>query len=351
MAPAVSGRIVAGKDITELMDRWGARTVQCPEATICAGPEFQCAVMTAFGGTDPERVAVVEDDAGDIQAIWPFVSLPLTKGRVVVHEIGFARNAHTLRNTFLAKPCRKVVACLLSTVLAATKSDTVLLQNMQGPDGMADLVRSAAQEIGLSALPVRDGRVFDFAEMPEGFEVYLATRSGQFRRQIRKRRRELEALGAFRIERLQGDSLSEGFASWRHVVDHSWQGQGESALKDADWAFHRALSGNGVLWLAWLNDRPIAALRMLEQTGRLQVHTMHFDQAFRQQAPGVTVFAEMMRDAAGRGVSYVDFNGHSDFFARWATGQSTSWTVRLCRPTLRGQAVRVAIWAQGALSA
>ena len=56
-------------------------------------------------------------------------------------------------------------------------------------------------------------------------------------------------------------------------------------------------------------------------------------------APGIVLFDAMMRDACARHLPRVDFNGHSDFFARWATGQNARMTIRLYRNSLRGHGI------------
>lgn len=49
----------------------------------------------------------------------------------------------------------------------------------------------------------------------------------------------------------------------------------------------------------------------------------------------------MMRDACARQVPKVDFNGTSDFFARWATGTTRHMSIRIYRSSLRGRAARL----------
>ncbi|MFC2968283.1 GNAT family N-acetyltransferase [Acidimangrovimonas pyrenivorans] len=320
---------------------WQQHLAATPGATLFSGPDFQAALRRAFA-PDGAAQAIAVYRGTCLAGVLPLADLPLARGPLTLRESGFPRNAHTLRNDLLAGSDRTLLAAMFAEWRRGSRTDTLVLENLPHRDDLAKAISQAARAAGLVADPPRPGRLLDFAETEGGYDAYLATRSGQFRRQLRKKRRILEAAGDFEITRLTGAPLREAFPQWRSVVARSWQGAAEAAANTpADWQLHESLAANGALWLARLDGEPIAALRMLEDSRAAYVHTMHFDQDRRELAPGIVLFDAMMRDACARRLPRVDFNGHSDFFARWATGQDARMSIRLYRNSLRGRGARL----------
>lgn len=342
-APGIAARVLEADDLDALAAQWAARAAACDGATVFSGPLFQTALARAFF-PDVARRAVAVFRGAALAGLLPLMPLPLRQGPMTLREAGFARNPHTLRNHLLCDPDPDTIGGLVAAALGAVSSDTLLLQNLPDAGGTPALCADAARRRGCRVDPPMPGRTLMVCDFEGAYDDYLATRSGQFRRQIRKRRRELEAAGAVSIPALRGAGIVAAMPAWRAVVAASWQGQtdGGEDMSKATWAFHERLAGNGLLWIAYLDERPIAALRMLEDSRAAYVHTMHFDPAMRELAPGVVIFDAMMRDAATRGVARVDFNGANHFFSRWATGSLAHGTLRIYRNTLRGRAGQMA---------
>ena len=334
-------RAVCGPDPTlaEFEKAWNARVDETEGASLFSGPFFQKAIDAAFPATPPvSPIAAYRE--GALVGWLPLHRLAAPLG---LKETGFARNAHTLRNHLLTED-PAVLAALLGAWRDHTDADTLVLENLPLSEALAASLTSAARQTGLLIDRPTRGRSLAFAGLPSTYEAFLATRSVQFRRQIQKRLRQLESAGRFRVDRLAGDDLARAVPKWQGVVARSWQGRDRTVRggnSPADWQLHRALSANGCLWLAQLDDQPVAALRMLEDRKAAYVHTMHYDQALRAHAPGLVVFDAMMRDACARGLPRVDFNGSSDFFSRWATGTTPHMSIRLYRASLRGRGARL----------
>jgi CelD/BcsL family acetyltransferase involved in cellulose biosynthesis len=327
----------AGLVTHDVTASWATLAAGCGGATVFAGPLFQGALRTAFGLTD---TCIAAYQRGDLAGLLPLCVLPPVRGMLGLRETGFARNAHTLRNHLLTDD-PAVITAMLRVWRDTIDADTLLLENLPADDMLICSITTAAQTLGLRADLPTPGRVLQHADVLGSYEAYLNTRSGQFRRQLRKRLRELQQAGDFRMDRLTGDAVQAALPDWQAVVARSWQGQdADVANTPADWTLHASLAQNGALWLARLDGRPIAALRMLQDAHTAYVHTMHFDQAFGEHAPGLILFDAMMQDACARALPRVDFNGSSPFFARWATGQTRHMSIRIYRPTLRGRSAQ-----------
>lgn len=341
MNPAPAAKVTAAPAPVGT-DDWARLVALRPAATVFSGPLVQLAHAAAFG---PPPQLLAARQGPDLVALWPMVLRKLTTGPLRLAELGFARNAHTLRNDLLLPPD---ALDALNTLLAACRDlagwQTLALDNIPENPDLATLIPKAARSVGLLADAPTPGRTLLHADPGPDYESFLATRSGQFRRQLKKRDRELRALGPVQIDRLTGPALLAAMPDWQAVAAASWQGEAPdtAALTAADWAFHRALSSCGSLWLLRLSGRPVAALRMLEDPRAAYVHTMHFDRTLADHAPGLVLFAAMMADACARRLERVDFNGNSPFFARWSTGQRRHLNWRLYRPGPKGQAARLA---------
>ncbi|EEW24155.1 GNAT family N-acetyltransferase [Rhodobacter ferrooxidans] len=322
---------------------WADLLPRRPGATVFAGPLVQAAHVKAFAPSTPVRSLVLRQ-GGALASIWPLWQRRLAIGGLTVRELGFARDAHSLRNNLLlpGDAAGQSLACLLRACRDLRGWDTLAFDNL--PEMAVPLLPEAAAACGIPCDPPRPGRLLLWADMTDGQEAYLASRSGQFRRQLRKRQREFALLGRSAIRVLHGDEITAALPEWKALAARSWQGENPEAagLTALDWAFHQALVQNGRLWLLELDARPVACLRMLEDHDTAYVHTMHFDPALADHAPGVVLFAAMMEDAAQRGLRRVDFNGNTPFFARWATGATAHQNWRLYRPGLAGQAIRLA---------
>lgn len=318
---------------------WSRLVDQTPGASFLSGPVFQNALTRAF--PQAARIPPIAAYRGNTLAGWlPLCRLAAPKG---LRETGFPRNAHTLRNHLLTEDVA-VIAAILSSWRDQTDADTLVLENLPQSETLSENLAVAARQTGLLIDSSTQGRTLDYADIPASYDAFLTTRSGQFRRQIHKRVRQLEGAGRFQIDRLSGDDLARAIPDWRSIVARSWQGKDREtagANTAADWNLHEALTGNGCLWLARLDDQPVAALRMLEDSRSAYVHTMHFDLGLRSFAPGLVLFDAMMRDACARGLPRVDFNGTSEFFSRWATGQTAHMSIRIYRPSLRGLSARL----------
>ncbi|TVQ55529.1 MAG: GNAT family N-acetyltransferase [Rhodobacteraceae bacterium] len=339
-APADQALVLHGEALAAQAPAWASLVERTADATLFAGPAFQLALRRAFAPDDPAE-AVALWRGGDLAGLTPLARRRLAYGPSRLRELGFLRCAHTLRNHLLHPPDLAGTKAFLTGAEALGGWDVLFLENVSPEAGAR--VTTAAEALGLAGDAPEQARTLLHADIASGWEAYLASRSGEHRRQLKKRRRALEAAGRLVIERLEGEALRAATPDWRAVLSASWQaGDPSTASGPQDLRFLDLTADIGALWLLRLDGRPLAALRMLEDRRAAYVHTMHFVQAARDLAPGVVLFEAMMADAAARGLPRVDFNGHTPFFARWATGETRQVQMRVYARGLRGQAAWMA---------
>lgn len=332
---------------TPLAQAWAGLAARCGAPVFC-GPVFQGALRTAFGGVESSVCITARAPDGTLRAVLPVQRRRVRYHRLPVREIGFFRNPHALRNAVLIDPTcdrRPTLAALIRGLRNGGPMDTLYLDNLSDTPDDTDL--AALGDAGLRAAGWEPGRLFRHAVLPTDWETYQASRSGNFRRQQRKFRRLAADRGPVIAERLDTRAaILSGLEVLDRIEAASWQGQDPAtAMTDADRLFMRRLAETldetqlGDLWLLRVGEHPVAALRMLADPGRRYVHTMHFDQACGDFAPGALLFEHMMRDAIERGLLEVDFHGDSRFFRRWSTGVRAACTVRAFPRSIRGLAL------------
>ena len=157
------------------------------------------------------------------------------------------------------------------------------------------------------------------------WDEFLASKSSNFRQQVRRRERKLaeEHDLSFRLAddpaRLDAD-LEVLF----RLHEERWGAEGSGALRERRSAFHREFAHIALergwlrLWLLELGGRPAAAWYGLRFAGRELYYQAGRDPAFERQAVGFVLLAHTVREAMNDGMRVYDFlrggEGYKDRF-------------------------------------
>jgi CelD/BcsL family acetyltransferase involved in cellulose biosynthesis len=355
MASPAQVRPVAGlAELEGVREAWHDLSLRRGGHRPFSGPGFALAVLAAFYGRDEAQAFLVERDgrlAGVIllvrrQLPWPFNA---------VREHGFPSNPHVLLNDPLLPENEESLAGTCDALVSALRQeswDTLVLDNMPAASRVPAAILAAGREIGFGSDGLEAGRKLCYISISGTFEDYLGSRSGDHRRQLKKIARRAHESGKVSVEQFVGkDAIAAALPLWLEIEGRSWQGASDERNRE----FARLLLAElrddevGELWVLRIGGEAASALRMLASPGRLSVHTMHYDQRFRDLSPGTIVFEAMLRSAWDRGLSEVDLHGDNAFFRRWATGHREYVSMRLYRPGLYGRGLRYARNAVAAL--
>ena len=169
-----------------------------------------------------------------------------------------------------------------------------------------------------------------YVDLDGDWEDYTSELGGKVLREVRRRRRRLEAEGAVEVAFVTPDEgvealLEEGFSvegsGWKHERGTAIASRPETRsfyTGVARWAAER-----GWLLLAFLRvDGRVAAFDLcIEQGGRTYVLKGGYDPAFRQFAPRTLLLHDSLQRAFARGGRSYEFLGaDEDYKRRWATG-------------------------------
>jgi CelD/BcsL family acetyltransferase involved in cellulose biosynthesis len=184
-----------------------------------------------------------------------------------------------------------------------------------------------------------------------GWPAYEAGLDGKLRRELRRRRRRLEAEGRVEIEVTDGrDDLSARLAESLRVEGLGWKGSQGTAIESdpATVGFYRDIArwaaGRGTLRLAYLrlDGRPLAIDIAIEEGGRHYLLKTGYDPAVRRLAPGLLLRHAMIERAFSSGVRSYEFLGRDE---PWKLAWTGTVRERSDLQMFRPGALGVAGWA------
>jgi CelD/BcsL family acetyltransferase involved in cellulose biosynthesis len=285
-----------------------------------------------FSDGKDELTAALRDGGGAVVAIVPLylgIERPIRVARFIGHGAGDELGP-------VCAPERRGAA-----LEAMSDGWDVLLAERLPGEGHAD-------ELGGRLLRRDATPVIDFPE--GGWDEYLATRSSNFRSQVRRKERKLlrEHGLSYRLsddpERLD-DDLSVLF----NLHEARWAGGSSGALAGSREAFHRDFAavaqGRGWLrlWIAEVEGRPAAAWYGFRFGGADWYYQFGRDPDWDKASLGLVLLAHTVRDAVESGQrQYRLLRGGESYKDRFATGDPGLETVAVPRSARGRLAVRAA---------
>jgi len=334
--------------LEQLKPEWERLRKSHNAPTIFLDHAYLMAWWNAFGST-AEQYTIVVRRGGEIVAIFPFMKAHWAVMGVPVRQLSLIRNAHVLRSDALIADT--VEACI-DAVLRHLDSDRwswdiLYLENIPESSVLYLHLAPVAQTLGFTADVWRPARTHRLLPVVGTWDEYLGGRSSNFRWQIKKFRKRLEAHGVPEIEHIQSRvALLAFFPELFALEKKSWQGQGShSSMDDADLKFCKLLITDmpddrlSECWAMRINGRLVAAITMLRLERVLYVFTTYFDPDFASASPGTLLYYAMLKSAWERGEKAVDFNGDSAAFQRWTSEGINHFRLRIYSRNWFGRAL------------
>lgn len=166
------------------------------------------------------------------------------------------------------------------------------------------------------------------------WDDFLASKSSNFRQQVRRRERKLAEEHGLRFRLADDpDRLDADLDALFRLHGERWGGRGSGALAAQRAEFHRAFAHLALrrgwlrLWMLELGERPAAAWYGLRFSGRELYYQAGRDPAFDRHAVGLVLLAHTVREAMNDGMREYDFlrggEGYKDRFTGDDTAVST----------------------------
>ena len=303
-------------------------------------------------GLSSELFIVVLRDGDEVAGIAPLRLSPVTVlGRWHRRLEFIGSHEEVDRPTFLF-PAERRAACLAALVafLKAERGRWDLIQlHEQPPEGDVRTGFQAAFGRGGFRVGVSAGPSCPFLRLTGSWPDYLATRSRGFRKQLRRKSRQLAALG--RVELVRHDVPEEAAAAmqaYRALEARSWKAAADTGVgRDADsFGYYQELArefaarGAFALHLLTLGGEPIAGTFGIAYRRRFYSLQIVHDRTFDRFLPGMLLTAFEL-EALHRSGTCEEY----DFLGGFLNNK-TSWTAA-ARPTIGlhvfGRGARLAI--------
>src|SRR5215211_1242547 len=294
-------------------------------------PQWAEAWLTTFGSERPFIVAVRDGDER-LRGVLPLV---MAAGRP--RTLRFAGAA--LGDDFhpaAAVADEAAVAAATAALLDERRSQWSLLalENITAEEGWP---RRLARGLTTFTRPA-EGH-FEIALDGMSWEEYLASRSGNFRQDLRRKERRLGE-HAVRYRRTDSeDTLENDLATFFALHDLRWSDPGASTLagsgaRDFVRTLARAALAEGWLrlWFLELDGRPAAAWLGWLVADRYAYYQFGRDPSFARHSLGLLLLARTVRDACEEGAAVYDLlAGTESYKRRFATSEHATTTIVVSR--------------------
>jgi CelD/BcsL family acetyltransferase involved in cellulose biosynthesis len=295
-------RLHAVESLAELREEWP----ELAEASggIFATWEWADAWWRHFGRGRPLLLHAARSADGALSAVLPLYawrSRTLTVLRFLGHGPG-----DELGPIYRPREAAAAAAALRDA-LARIRFDVFLGEQLPGADGWSDLL--LARRWRREASPT--------LRIPTGgWSAYLASRSSNFREQLRRRARALERKGGvFRLA--DANSLERDLDALFALHRARWRGQ---RTDFADTPFHRELARTAAdrgwlrLWLLEVGDAPVAAWHGFHAGGVTSYYQAGRDPAFDRLSVGFVLLAHTLETAIAEGATEYRFGRGAEAF-------------------------------------
>jgi CelD/BcsL family acetyltransferase involved in cellulose biosynthesis len=320
-------------EVQELAGEWRPLAERRGNAFVT--PEWFLAWLRQCGQGWEPHVAVVRASNGTLRGLLPLVSSK-SSGRQALRFCPLGDRFHPVADPGDEEAVAIAAAPAVASVDRGLRS--LLLENV---DSDAEWWQALAEASPAPLATVeRAESASPFVELAGlSWDEYLAGRSRQFRRQLRRRLRSLRKEHDVQFRRTRrSEEVAADLGTLFRLHDARWaERRGSSALSDpAIRAFHLEFA-TAALERGWLrlsvmevDGVPIAAQYGWLIGGRWSLYNGGFDPAWYRHSPGFLLRAERIREAIEEGASECDMLlGDEAYKSRFATSSRRVCTVVL----------------------
>lgn len=294
----------------------------------------------AFGAGKQLAILTLRSSDGSLAAIVPFMEERGSRVGIPCRIWASMSNDHSCRFDFIVGGApdgtRTRIVEAVAAYLAQRRPRVHLLELQDFPIDspvltlLLDTASRSGQKIGL-----RPELETPFIPIQGKWPAYYESVSGHLRRNLRRRRRQLEEQGKVEVicvtgeesggSMRLGDHLREGF----RIEAMAWKGSAGTAIRENEsWAdfyqeWARTASERGWLRLYFLklNDQPIAFYYTLVYGEKLYYLKLGYDPAYARYSPGILLHQEILASAFDEKLVELDFLGPMMAWKQdWAKG-------------------------------
>jgi CelD/BcsL family acetyltransferase involved in cellulose biosynthesis len=302
-------------DVDQHIEAWEALAATATAGDWMASPQWIIPWMDSYAA--PQSWHLVFAYAGDdLVAAFPLVHDRGSSG--AAGAIHFPVNTQVRRVGMLStQPCHQTLAAALPSLLQASANRRVTFERVP-LDGEFDQALSSAISQHQLATYAIDEQASAVAGFPNGWNAYLDTRDGKVLRNLRSRRRKIDADDRWRFRTVTAAAdLDEYWKGVMEIEAKSWKHVNASSLDREPVAsgFYRTVLGEAArtgqlrAYSLEYDEQPVAYAAGVLARGQYYLLKNSYDEAFRAWSPGLALVWFSMEDVATIGALRYDFLG------------------------------------------
>jgi hypothetical protein len=163
---------------------------------------------------------------------------------------------------------------------------------------------------------------------------YLASRPGNLRELLRRRRRQNDRVTGLTCEIVQaGESIARGIHAFETIYARSWKPSEPFPRFNAGIIREAAHGGALRLGICWQQDKPVAVQVWVVRAGVATVLKLAHDEEHRGSSPGTVLTAAIIEQLIGEGIAALDFGRGDDPYKRlWVSQRRQRIGLLLANP-------------------
>lgn len=316
----------------------------------------------AFGAGRKMAVLIVRSEGGRWVAVAPLMEEKGIRAGLPCRLLTAMCNDHSCRFDFLLSndprdAAEDAIDAIVSFIATrSSKTDLLELQDILADSPTALALQKAAARRG-QKVGMRPTLQTPYIPIAGTWSAYFDSVSGHLKRNLRRRRRQLEEQGKVSIQQWTGDPLSDGGEGLMDRLQEgfdieamAWKGSAGTAIRENEiWVeFYRQLAQTAAergwlrLYFLKLNDRPIAFYYTFLYDRKLYYLKLGYDPAYARYSPGILLHQEILESLFHEKVTELDFLGPMMEWKReWAKGDRAHVWFYLFQKGVRPQLVRL----------
>ncbi len=328
--------------LAPVLDAW--RRLVAARGNAFVTPEWYLAALKELHSEATPAVAVVRESDGRVRGLLPLLGSPSTRGSRLASFPGtrFGDIFHPVAEPGDDEEIAATVAPALGRHLGA-RCELDLGRVDAGARWWRQLARAWPDR--MTAVPQPEAPLPYVSLEGLDWDGYLATRSGQFRNQVRRKMRRLERDHEVSLRRsVTAEEVSSDLGTLFHLHDARWAArEGISSIAGpAIRNFHREFAAAAHergwlrLYLLEVDGAAVAAWYGWRVGNRISYYQAGFHPAWSRYSVGFLLLAETVREAIAEGATEYDLLlGGEAFKVRFATGTRLGRSVLLAPPISR----------------
>jgi CelD/BcsL family acetyltransferase involved in cellulose biosynthesis len=284
---------------------------------------------------------------GHLVGVAPFVVRRGTVGRIPVTRVEFAPSDVPAGEFLVDDGQPEIIEAFVESLIDTIHFDVVCLDGLGAESPHLAAVQRAAARL---RLPIElDDHAYATVDLRGGYQSYVSSLSGHYRRNLNQKARKIAAAGA-RIDAICGtagaDVVEGAIDRMIAITEASYKLEGQR-LADHHRRFLtdviRRLAARQKLALPLLSigGRDAAFILGVLDRGCFYDVTLAYDEQFAKLSPGAYLMQRTLESFAAAGVHTAVSHGAHEYKRHWSSAFVPQQRAFLFAPTLRGRATRM----------